>query len=60
MEGMDLSVAELHAYRPGEAITLSAVLAILVISVITVVVFRLFRSGDGSVKLPGGWAFSWK
>ncbi len=60
MEGTILSEAELLAYKPGEAITLSAVLAILVVAVVTVVVFRLFRSEDGSVKLPGGWSFTWE
>ena len=43
----------------GEAITVTAVMAILTVAVMAVVVCRLFRSGKGGVTVPGGWKFSW-
>ena len=42
----------------GEAITLSAVLAILAAAVIAVIVYKMFISGKGSAAL-GDWKFSW-
>lgn len=60
MKGKELSLKEREKLVPGEAITLTAVLAILAVSLMAVLVYRLFRSGVGSAKLPGGWAFSWK
>ena len=44
----------------GEPVTLTAVMAILAIAIVTIVCFRLFRSEKGSVKLPGGFQFSWE
>lgn len=45
----------------GEAITLSAILALLAIGIVTVVCYKLFVShGDGKVVLPGGFTFSWE
>ncbi len=43
----------------GEAITVTAVMAILTVAVMAVVVYRLFRSSKGGVTVPGGWKFSW-
>jgi hypothetical protein len=60
MKGNLLSEDELQAIIPGEAITLSAVLAILAISLVAIVCYRLFMAKTGSAKLPGGWAFEWK
>jgi hypothetical protein len=60
MEGQELTLAERLALRPGEAITLAAVMAILVVSIATVVIYRMFKSSTGSAKLPGGWQFTWK
>ena len=42
----------------GEAITLSAVLAILATAVVAVLVYKLFLSSKGSAAL-GDWKFSW-
>lgn len=60
MNGRELTITERLSIVPGEAITLAAVMAILAISVMTVICYRLFKSGNGSAKLPGGWAFTWK
>ena len=42
----------------GEAITLTAVMAVLVAAVVAVIVYKLFISGKGSATL-GDWKFSW-
>lgn len=60
MKARELTLIEQNSICPGEAITLTAVLAILVTAIIVVVVYRLMRSSSGSAKLPGGWQFSWK
>ncbi len=60
MNGKLLSSIEKAQIRPGEALTLTAVMAVLVIAVMAVVVYRLLKSSDGGVKLPGGWSFDWK
>ena len=43
----------------GEAITVTAVMAIICVAVMAVVVYRLFRSSKGNVTVPGGWKFQW-
>ncbi len=50
---------EMKNHYVGEAITVTAVMAILTVAVMAVVVYRLFRSGKGGVTVPGGWKFSW-
>ena len=50
---------EMQNHYVGEAITVTAVMAILTVAVMAVVVYRLFRSGKGGVTVPGGWKFSW-
>ena len=60
MELIELNASELNEICPGEAITLAGVLAILVIAIAAVVTYKLFMSGKGSAKLPGGYAFEWK
>lgn len=50
---------EMANHQVGEAITLTAVMAILAVAIIAVVIYRLFRSGKGGVTVPGGWKFSW-
>ena len=50
---------EMENHYVGEAITLTAVMAIVAVAVMAVVVYRLFRSGKGGVSVPGGWKFSW-
>jgi hypothetical protein len=57
MRGNELTVAEKATIFPGEGITLAAVLSVMVITLIAVVTYRLFMSGDGTVKLPGGYTF---
>lgn len=54
-----LNQKELDEIKVGEAITLTAVMAIVAIAVMAVVVYKLFRSGKGGVNVPGGWKFSW-
>ena len=55
-----LTKDELNDIKPGEAITLTAVMAIVVAALMAVVVYRLFRSTKGTVTVPGGWKFDWK
>ena len=54
-----LTLEEMNNHQVGEAITVTAVMAILTVAVMAVVVYRLFRSGKGGVSVPGGWKFSW-
>lgn len=55
-----MSPEELETIVPGEAITLTAVMAILAIAITAVIVYKMFRTGTGSAKIPGGWQFTWK
>ena len=50
---------EMQNHYVGEAITVTAVMAILCVAIMAVVVYRLFRSSKGSATVPGGWKFSW-
>ena len=43
----------------GEALTLTAVMAVLATAIIAVIVYKLFLSDKGSATVPGGWKFSW-
>ena len=54
-----MSKEEMQNHYVGEAITLTAVMAIVAVAVMAVVIYRLFRSGKGGVTVPGGWKFSW-
>lgn len=54
-----LNEEELALCKSGEAITLTAVMAILATAVIAVVAYRLFLSKKGSATVPGGWKFTW-
>ena len=54
-----MSLEEMKNHHVGEAITVSAVMAILTVAVMAVVIYRLFRSSKGGVNVPGGWKFSW-
>lgn len=54
-----LSREEMAAERGGEALTLSAVMAILAIAIVVVVCYRLFNSSKGSTSFPGGFRFDW-
>ena len=54
-----LSEQELADTYVGEAITLTAVMAIMAAAVMAVVVYKLFISDKGNATVPGGWKFSW-
>lgn len=58
MKCIPLTEKEASEVRVGEAITLSAVLAIVAVAVAAVVVYKLFLSNKGSANF-GGWKFSW-
>lgn len=55
----ELSLEECKNIRPGEAITIAAVMAVVAAAIIAVVIYRLFRSSKGTVTVPGGWKFDW-
>ena len=55
----ELTEKELQNTYVGEAITLTAVMAIMAAAVMAVVVYKLFISSKGSANVPGGWKFSW-
>ncbi len=50
---------ELSNHYVGEAVTITAIMAILAAAVVAVVVYKLFLSSKGGVTIPGGWKFSW-
>lgn len=54
-----MSESEMQNHQVGEAITLTAVMAIVAVAVMAVVIYRLFRSNKGGVNVPGGWKFTW-
>ena len=54
-----LTEKEMSETYVGEAITVSAVMAILCAAVMAVVIYRLFMSKKGSAAVPGGWKFTW-
>ena len=55
-----LTEEELENNKPGEAITVAAVMACLVASIVAVIIYKLFISGTGNVTIPGGFKFTWK
>ena len=54
-----MTLEEMENHRVGEAITVTAVMALVTVAIMAVVIYRLFRSGKGGVTVPGGWKFSW-
>ena len=54
-----MSQKEMENHYVGEALTITAVMAVLTVAVMAVVIYRLFRSSKGGVTVPGGWKFSW-
>jgi hypothetical protein len=60
MESVAVDETVLNAVKPGEAIALTAVLAIMAIALLAILAYRIFKSGGGTVKMPGGWAFEWE
>ena len=59
MKQQILTLDEMQNHYVGEAITVTAVMAIVTVAIMAVVLYRLFRSGKGGVTVPGGWKFSW-
>jgi hypothetical protein len=55
-----LTNEEMEKEIVGEAITLSAVMAIVAVAIAAVLIYRLFMSGEGGVSITGGWKFSWE
>ncbi len=54
-----LTEKEMQEQVSGEALTLTAVMAVLATAIIAVVVYRMFMSNKGSTTVPGGWKFTW-
>lgn len=54
-----LTEKEMQEQVSGEALTLTAVMAVLATAIVAVVVYRLFMSKKGTTTIPGGWKFSW-
>ena len=42
----------------GEAITLTAVMAVVAVAVFAVIIYKLFLSKKGTANM-GGWKFTW-
>ena len=55
-----LNEKDLNQIVVGEAISLTAVMAIVAVAVAAVLVYRLFMSNEGGITIPGGWKFSWE
>jgi hypothetical protein len=55
-----LTFEELNEIKPGEAISITAVMAILVTAIVAVIVYRIFMSNSGEATIPGGFKFEWK
>ena len=54
-----LSDYELMHIEGGEAITITAIMAILAVALVTVITYRIFMSSKGNATLPGGFKFTW-
>ncbi len=54
-----LSLEEERQVRGGEALTLTAVMAILVIGLVSIIAYKFFTSDGGKAVLPGGFTFQW-
>lgn len=59
MNYVSLTDKEMSEIYVGEALTVTAVMAIICIAVMAVVVYRIYRSKKGGVTVPGGWKFTW-
>ncbi len=60
MDIEELDEKALMEIRPGEALTLATVMAVMVVAIMAVVAYRIFKSKQGNIKLPGGYGFEWK
>ncbi len=54
-----MTYRELKDTKVGEAITLTAVMAILAAAIVAAIICSLVMSDSGTVTIPGGWNFSW-
>lgn len=54
-----LTDSEMENEVSGEALTLTAVMAVLATAIIAVIVYKMFLSDKGNATVPGGWKFSW-
>ena len=55
-----LNEKEMNDIIVGEAISLTAVMAIVAVAIAAVLVYRIFMSQEGGVSIPGGWKFTWE
>ena len=55
-----LNELELKDTSGGEAITLTAVMAILAAAIVAVICYKLFTSSKGTTTIPGGFKFEWQ
>jgi hypothetical protein len=55
-----LNEQEMNEICIGEAISLTAVMAIVAVAIAAVLIYRIFMSSEGGVSIPGGWKFSWE
>ena len=60
MKATRLDSAQLSSIRPGEVLTIAAVMAVFTIVILTVVAFQLFSSKSAKVTMPDGYSFEWK
>lgn len=54
-----LTEAEETSLVTGEAITLTAVMAICAVALVAIICYRLFISNKGETTIPGGFRFIW-
>ncbi len=54
-----LTTKELEETKPGEVLTVAAVMAVLAAAVVAALVCKIVLSNSGAVSIPGGWEFSW-
>ena len=60
MQNRILTEEEERGVVAGEAITLTAVLAIMAIGLVAIIAFKFFTRNEGKAILPGGFTFQWK
>lgn len=60
MRKIPLTELEMEAIKPGEAITVTAIIAVMAIAIVAVIIYKLFIKDSGKVKLPGGYSFERK
>ena len=58
MKYLELTLEERQEIIVGEAITLTAVMAIVAVAIFAVIIYRLFLAKKGTANI-GGWKFTW-